>query len=131
MLLNIILTKCKSCSRHINSTTSFSAVPYLNTHSSILAWKIPLSEKSGKLQSLGVTKSWAWLKDWTHRRSPEVRFCLQTYFPTWAAHWNHLESIKNITDYGVSLSPFILLISFRYNLKIWIVKSSLGILMNV
>ena len=28
------------------------------THSSILAWKIPWTEKTGGLQSVGVTKSW-------------------------------------------------------------------------
>ena len=31
------------------------------THSSILAWKIPWTEKPGGLQSKGVTKSWTWL----------------------------------------------------------------------
>ena len=28
------------------------------THSSIPAWKIPWTEKTGELQSMGVTKSW-------------------------------------------------------------------------
>ena len=28
------------------------------THSSILAWEIPWTEKPGRLQSMGVTKSW-------------------------------------------------------------------------
>ena len=28
------------------------------THSSILAWKIPWREEPGRLQSMGVTKSW-------------------------------------------------------------------------
>ena len=28
------------------------------THSSILAWKIPLTEEPGGLQSMGVAKSW-------------------------------------------------------------------------
>ena len=31
------------------------------THSSILAWKIPWVEKPGRLQSVGVTKSWTQL----------------------------------------------------------------------
>jgi len=31
------------------------------THSSILAWKIPWIEKPGRLQSVGVTKSWTQL----------------------------------------------------------------------
>ena len=28
------------------------------THSSILAWEIPRTEEPGRLQSMGVTKSW-------------------------------------------------------------------------
>ena len=28
------------------------------THSSILAWRIPLTEDPGSLHSMGVTKSW-------------------------------------------------------------------------
>ena len=32
------------------------------THSSILAWKTPWTEKPGGLQSMGVTKSWTRLK---------------------------------------------------------------------
>ena len=28
------------------------------THSSILAWRIPWTEEPGKLQSMGVSKSW-------------------------------------------------------------------------
>ena len=30
----------------------------MNTHSSILAWRIPWTEGPGELQSMGVTKSW-------------------------------------------------------------------------
>ena len=33
------------------------------THSSILAWKIPWTEKRGRLQSMGVTKSRTQLND--------------------------------------------------------------------
>ena len=33
------------------------------THSSILAWKIPWTEKRGRLQSMGVTKSQTQLND--------------------------------------------------------------------
>ena len=33
------------------------------THSSILAWRIPWTEKAGGLQSMGVTKSWTRLSD--------------------------------------------------------------------
>ena len=35
------------------------------THSSTLAWKTPWMEESGGLQSMGVTKSWTWLSDFT------------------------------------------------------------------
>ena len=33
------------------------------THSSILAWRVPWTEKPGGLQSLGLQKSWTWLSD--------------------------------------------------------------------
>ena len=33
------------------------------THSSILVWIIPWTEKPGRLQSMGVTKSWTQLSD--------------------------------------------------------------------
>ena len=33
------------------------------THSSILAWKIPWMEELGRLQSMGVAKSWTRLSD--------------------------------------------------------------------
>ena len=35
------------------------------THSSTLAWKIPWMEEPGGLQSMGVSKSWTWLSDFT------------------------------------------------------------------
>ena len=35
------------------------------THSSILAWKIPWTEKTGKLQSMELQKSQTGLSDWT------------------------------------------------------------------
>ena len=34
----------------------------METHSSILAWTIPWTEDPGRLQSIGVTKSWTRLK---------------------------------------------------------------------
>ena len=34
-----------------------------STHISILAWRIPWTEKPGRLQFLGVTKSQTWLSD--------------------------------------------------------------------
>ena len=33
------------------------------THSSILAWEIPWTEKPGGVQSLGLQKSWTQLSD--------------------------------------------------------------------
>ena len=32
------------------------------THSSSLAWKIPRTEDPGGLQSMGLQKSWTWLR---------------------------------------------------------------------
>ena len=34
-------------------------------HSSTIAWKIPCTEETGRLQSMGVTKSWTRLSDFT------------------------------------------------------------------
>ena len=31
----------------------------METHSSVLAWRIPWTEKPGRLQSMGYQKSWA------------------------------------------------------------------------
>ena len=33
------------------------------THSSILAWEVPWTEKPGGLQSIGSQKIWTWLSD--------------------------------------------------------------------
>ena len=35
----------------------------METHSSILAWRIPWTEEPGRLQSMGVAKSWTQLRD--------------------------------------------------------------------
>ena len=35
----------------------------MGTYSSILAWKIPWTEKAGGLQFMGSQKSWTWLSD--------------------------------------------------------------------
>ena len=49
------------------------------THSSILAWKIPWTEKPGGQQSIEVTKSWTWLS--THNTHPNRYFyILWNYF---------------------------------------------------
>ena len=34
-------------------------------HSSTLAWKIPRTEEPGRLQSMGSSKSWTWLREFT------------------------------------------------------------------
>ena len=36
------------------------------TQSGVLAWKIPWTEELGRLQSMGVTKSWTQLSEHTH-----------------------------------------------------------------
>ena len=36
------------------------------THSSILDWEMPQIEEPGKLQSMGLQKSQAWLCNWAH-----------------------------------------------------------------
>ena len=46
------------------------------THSSILAWIIPWTEEPGRLQSMGVAKSWTWLSD--------VFFMIQWVLATWS-----------------------------------------------
>ena len=56
------------------------------THSSILAWKIPLMEEPGRLQFMGVTKSWTWLSNFTHfphslDNSPIPLFRIPTKIP--------------------------------------------------
>ena len=43
------------------------------THSSILAWEIPGTEEPGRLQSMGLWKSWNRLSDWKTRAMPLIR----------------------------------------------------------
>ena len=35
------------------------------THSSTLTWKIPWTKEPGRLQSMGLTRSWTWLSNFT------------------------------------------------------------------
>ena len=54
-------------------------------HSSILAWKIPGTEKPGRLQS-GVAKSWTRLSDFTfifHFRALEKEMATQSSVLAW------------------------------------------------
>ena len=57
----------KECSNYctIAFTSYTSTEKAMATHCSTLAWKIPWKEEPGRLQSMGVTKSWAWLSDFT------------------------------------------------------------------
>jgi len=41
------------------------------THSSILAWRIPWTEKPGRLQSTG-SQSWTRLRDFTHFPNAQI-----------------------------------------------------------
>ena len=42
----------------------------MSTHSSILAWRIPMNRGAWRATGHGVTKSWTWLSDWAciHKR---------------------------------------------------------------
>ena len=42
------------------------------THSSVLTWRIPWTEEPGRLQSMGVTKSWTHLKLLSVHTRPEM-----------------------------------------------------------
>ena len=42
------------------------------THSSVLTWRIPWTEEPGRLQSIGVTKSWTHLKLLSVHTRPEM-----------------------------------------------------------
>ena len=52
------------------------------THSSLLAWKIPWREEPGGLQSMGVTKSWTRLNDFTH-----IHTCIHILGGSQVAQW--------------------------------------------
>ena len=52
------------------------------THSSILAWKTPQTEKPGRLQSMGSQKSQTWLK-WFSKQAHTVLGKLMGIMRTW------------------------------------------------
>ena len=61
-------------------------------HSSTLAWKIPWMEEPGRLQSMGSTKSWTWLKDFTftftfHFRALEKEMPTHSSVLAWKIPW--------------------------------------------
>ena len=54
------------------------------THSSTLAWKIPWTEEPGRLQSMGLQKSWTWLNDFpTFSNGP---YFLSSRASLWLSH---------------------------------------------
>ena len=62
----------KWCSKYgfrFTSISNMSILPCLEkemaTHSSILGWEIPWTEEPGRLQSMGLQKSWTQLSNWT------------------------------------------------------------------
>ena len=55
-------------------------------HSSTLAWKIPRTEEPGRLQSMGVTKSRTWLRDFTftfHFHALEKEMATHSHILAW------------------------------------------------
>ena len=51
---------------HVQSLGWEDSLEELAPHSSILAWRIPLTEENGGLQSMRSQKSWTWLNIWAH-----------------------------------------------------------------
>ena len=56
------------------------------THCSVLTWRIPWTEEPGRLQSMGVTKSWTHLK------------LLSVHTRELAGDWSHLQRRKSSDD---------------------------------
>ena len=57
------------------------------THSNILAWRIPWTEEPGRLQSMGLQKSWTHLRDYKNSNKeamyiiiPQFWFNLNNFF---------------------------------------------------
>ena len=54
----------------------------MTTHSSILAWEIPWTEEPGRLQSMGLQKSWTQLSNFTDTHTLIYRiFSVPTALP--------------------------------------------------
>ena len=66
------------------------------THSSLLAWKIPWMEKPGRLQSMGVAKSWTRLSDFT------LSFIIEGERRRGRQRMRWLDSITNSMDMRLS-----------------------------
>ena len=58
----------------------------METHSSILAWRIPWMEEPGRLQSTGVTKSRTWLSDFTSHANKVTLKILQARLQQYMNH---------------------------------------------
>ena len=58
-----LAAKRKTCVQSLGQEDSLEKE--MATHSSILAWKIPWTEEPGRLQSMGVAKSWTLLSYFT------------------------------------------------------------------
>ena len=59
-------------------------------HSSTLAWKIPWTEEPGRLQSMGVTRSWIRLSDFTftfHFHALEKEMAIHSNILPWKIPW--------------------------------------------
>ena len=56
------------------------------THSTILAWKAPWTEKPGYLESTGL-QSWTWLSDWTHTETWQHSGKLLSFTSRHSALW--------------------------------------------
>ena len=56
------------------------------TNSSILAWKIPWTEEPGRLQFMGVTKSWTRLSDFTKNKQTKKLRKLKSWHPVPSLH---------------------------------------------
>ena len=56
------------------------------THSGTLAWKIPWTEEPGRLQSMGLQKSWTQLSDFTfnfHFNALEKKMAIHSSVLAW------------------------------------------------
>ena len=59
-------------------------------HSSTLAWKIPWTEEPGRMQSMGVAKSWTRLSDFTfsfHFHALEKEMATHSSVLAWRIPW--------------------------------------------
>ena len=87
------------------------------THSSTLAWRIPWTEESDRLQSIGVTESWTWLKwlsmhTWTRVRNHPVL----SEGPSLQQFSSHLKAHPNMfwpQDLGLYLLSCMLLTRYK------------------